>query len=193
MSPIAKFAIIMVTIFLALLIFMGIWFFLYGFPQLRSHYITLHNVREDMSPVVYDIDGNKKTLDFNDNVAITVKNNTTITTNQNTAITLSWNVSSNYTDIYFFNESIETNLTTFKLAITNSSSDTFWLWIWPSQTPASIQNINTGKSATLYTYVGQQIAFTQSSSLGEAPIYMFSPTSLSLDKISLTDTGISIV
>lgn len=189
-----KFAIIVLTLFLCLLVFIGIWFVLYGLPQVRSHSITLHNVREDKASVSYQILGEWKTLSYGDHVNVTIPNNTSITAKSVSGTEIQtqlvWSSSINYTDIYFFIESIESNLTTVNLQVTNDSEGKYWIWIWPSQIKAAVHNIPKGKNVSIYTYIGQNLAFSQSSELDESNIYFFSVTSLSINKITLGDSGI---
>lgn len=190
MRPVTKIAIMVVTLFLAVAAFVGVWFILYGLPQVKSHPLTLHNVREDKSAVTYEINGEEKKLEYGDNVAVVIPNNTIIISKPDLQLPLTWGATTDYIDIYFFVESIETNLTMVKLDILNASGSKYWIWVWPSQTRTSVHNIKNGDSAILYTYVGQQLAFSSDSQLGVSPIYFFSPTSVSTNKITLGSSGI---
>lgn len=86
--------------------------------------------------------------------------------------------------IYIFSDDIHSNNEVVKLKITNATSNTFNIFF--SYTSISI---DTQKSISLDTYIGQELKFGTSKYFDDA-IYSFKVLSTTINSITITSTGI---
>lgn len=194
MEELYKILIIITVITFAILIIATILFVLYGLPQVKNYTVSIHNMREDNTAISYNIDNLiSSTLQSNESQIVTIKNGSLITTGNNLKTNIYWTPSMGIvTDIYIFIETVQTNLTTFNLTIENSSDDTFYIWILPSQIPPSTSIINSGERINIWTFVGQQLGFGLYPSIESGDLlYYFTSNSTKINSIIINDYGIT--
>lgn len=194
METLFKALVIITVITFSILLIVGILFVLYGLPQVKNYNVIIHNVREDNKAVSYNIDNlTSSTLQPNETQLVTIKNGSLITTGNGIETNIYWTSSMGIvTDVYIFIESIQTNLTAFKLTIENTSQYTFYIWILPFQIPSSTSFIDTGEIVNIWTFVGQQLGFGLTSELESGNLlYYFTPTTIDINSIILNDYGIT--
>lgn len=188
-------ALIITTVISFSIILIGIILFvLYGLPQIKSYDVIIHNVREDNKATLYNIDNiTSSTLQPGESQLVTIKNGSSVTASNEIKANIYWSSDTDIvTDIYIFEETIQTNLTTFKLTIENTSQYTFYIWILPSQMPPSTSLVNTGETINIWTFVGQQFGFGLTPELESGNLlYYFTSTSTYTNSLIINDYGIT--